>query len=180
VICRAGDIPKKTKEVENILSYVLEDPARLRNDYFAKLSDQQHGYNFPSQWKFHHVQNLEINMSSLYDFYEFLETMKKISEFLEHKFSPDQELFYLWQEFIARNQGWQSWTLCNEILKDTIANNDRAVNLEVEQQALLNVLLSRTLGIFDGDLFDKPDYPSNTKEIHRLIKLHLDTVDSRF
>lgn len=180
VICRAGDIPKKDKERENLTSDVLKDPVKLRNDYFAKLLDKQHAWNLPSQWKFQQVQNLEISMSSLYDFFTFLETMKKISAFLEHKFSPDQELFYLWQEFMARNQGWQAWTLCNEVLKDTMANRDRDIALEVEQQALLNLLLSKAVGLFDGDLFDKPYYPSRTDQIYRSVKLHLETFDSRF
>jgi hypothetical protein len=180
VICRAGDIPKKDKERQSLSSDVLKDSVRLRNDYFAKLSDEQHAWSLPSQWKSQQVQNLEISMSSLYNFFTFLETMKKISVFLEHKFSPDQELFYLWQEFMARNQGWQAWTLCNEVLKDTMANRDRNVVLEVEQQALLNLLLSKAVGMCDGDLFDKSDYPSRTDQIYRSVKLYLDTFDSRF
>jgi hypothetical protein len=180
VICRAGDIPKKEKELVNIIPHVLNNPEMLRNNYFSKLSSSQHAWGLPNGWKFEQVPSLEINMSSLYDFFTFLEVMKNIADFLENKFSPDQELFYLWQEFIARNQGWQSWTLCNETLKDAISNRDREINLEVEQQALLNVLLSRTTGIFDGDLFERPDYPSNTKEIYNLVKSHLDTFDSRF
>jgi len=180
VICRAGDIPKKDKELDSIAPHVLDNPEMLRSDYFAKLSNPSHAWNLPTEWKFPQVQSLEINMSLLYDFFTFLEVMKNISDFLDNTFSPDQELFYLWQEFIERNQGLQSWTLCNEILKDTISNRDRDINLEVEQQALLNVLLSRTVGIFDGDLFIRPDYPSNTKEISELIKLHLNTFDSRF
>lgn len=180
VICRAGDISKKDKESANISAEIINNPVLLRGDYFAKLMGGQHAWSLPIGWKFRQVQSLEINMSSLYDFFTFLEAMKNISNFLDHKFSPDQELFYLWQEFIARNQGWQSWTLCNEALKDTISNRDRELNLEVEQQALLNALLSRTVGIFDGDLFTEPNYPSNTKEIYKLVKLHLDTFDSRF
>lgn len=180
VICRAGDIPKKDKELKNIASHVLNNPEILRGDYFAKLSNAAHAWSLPVEWKFQQVQSLEINMSLLYDFFTFLEVMQNISDFLQNKFSPDQELFYLWQEFIERNQGWQSWNLCNEILKDTISNRDREINLGVEQQALLNVLLSRTVGMFDGDLFTSPNYPSNTKEIYELVKLHLDTFDSRF
>lgn len=180
VVYRAGDIPKKDKELASIPSHILHDRSMLRNDYFAKLSDEQCGISLPNQWKFQNVRSLEINMSSMYDFFLFLRTMRRIADFLEQKFSPDSELFYLWSEFMTRNQGWQSWILCNEILKDSIANRDRDIRLEAEQQALLNVLLSRTLGVFDGDLFDNPDYPTNTRKIYRLIKNHLDTFDARF
>ena len=180
VICRAGDIPKKVKEISTVSQDILNSPAMLRMDYFSKFSSKEFAYELPTHWKFQDIASLEINMSCLYDFFSFLETLKKIADFLEHKFSPDQELFYLWEEFMNRNQGWQSWILCNDLVKDTMANRDRVIELEIEQQALLNLLLSKSIGIFDGDLFDRPDYPSNTKEIYGLIKKHLDIFDSKF
>lgn len=180
VICRAGDIPKKVKESANISTEITNNPVLLRADYFSKLAGEDHAWPLPTQWKFQNVENLEINMSSLYDFFEFLQTIKQISDFLNHKFSPDSELFDVWQEFMTRNQGWQSWIICNEILQDSIANRDRDIDLEVEQQALLNILLSRTLGIFDGDFFDNANYPTNTKNIYQLIKEHSDAFDARF
>jgi hypothetical protein len=179
VICRAGDIPKKDKEAD-IPLHIRNDHALLRNDYFSKFSNSRHAWSLPARWKFSDVPNLEVNMSSVYDFFSFLETLKNISDFLENKFSPDQELFYLWQEFIARNQGWKAWALCNDILTDIVANRAREINLEIEQQALLNVLISKTLGIHDGRLFDRSDYPSNTKDIYDLLKLHQDSFDSKF
>jgi hypothetical protein len=180
VIHRAGDIPKKEKEVASISPDIFNSPQRLRSDYFAKFSNNQHAYGLPDKWKFLDVSGLEVNMSSLYDFFSFMQTLKNIADFLEQKFSPDQELFDLWQEFIARNQGWRAWDMCNQLLKDIIANRDREINLEIEQQALLNLLLARVLGLFDGDLFDRPNYPLNTREIHTLVRLHLDTFDARF
>jgi hypothetical protein len=180
MICRAGDIPKEVKESVSLPTKVINDPAMLRGDYFSKLSGGDHAWPLPSRWKFQNVENLEINMSSLYDFFKFLQTIKHIADFFNHKFSPDSELFDLWQEFMKRNQGWQSWITCNEVLQDSIANCDRDIEPEVHQQALLNVLLSRTLGIFDGDLFDNPNYPINTKNIYQLIKEHSDAFDARF
>ena len=37
VICRAGDVPKKDKESNNIPTEVANDPVLLRANYFAKL-----------------------------------------------------------------------------------------------------------------------------------------------
>lgn len=57
---------------------------------------------------------------------------------------------------------------------------DREIDLHVEQEALLNALISKTLGIYDGILFDQADYPTNTKAVYDLLKMHQDTFDSKF
>jgi hypothetical protein len=180
IACRAGDLSKEDQERASIPLHVRQHPNLLRGNYFAKLADIEHAYEMPNRWRFQDISSLEVNMSCLYDFFSFLSTMKKIADFLEQKFTPDCELIDLWTEFMARNQGWQAWTMCNSVLMDSIADRDRDIDLNIQQQALLNFLLSKAIGIFDGDLFDRPDYPCNTKQIYKLIKMHLDTFDSRF
>jgi hypothetical protein len=180
IVCRAGDIPKKNKEAHSLPADVVSDPVLLRMDYYSKFTDSECGYKLPGQWKFKNILALEINMSLLYDFVSFLSTLKHIAEFLDHTFRPDQELFTVWEKFIELNQGWQSWVKCNSLVKAILANQDCEVDLTFEQQALLNVLLSRTIGIFDGELFSAVHYPNNTKIIHSLIKQHLDSFDSKF
>jgi hypothetical protein len=180
VVCRAGDIPKKDKETKFIPSDVLNNMALLRLNYYSKFTDSEYGYKLPGQWKFENIPALQINMSLLYDFVSFLTTLKHIAEFFGHTFRPDQELFTVWEKFIELNQGWQSWVKCNNLVKAILANQDCEIDLIIEQQALLNVLLSKTIGIFDGELFSAVHYPSNTKIIHSLIKQHLDSFDSKF
>lgn len=168
------------KETKNLPADVLNNAALRRRDYYSKFTDIEFGVKLPGQWKFQDVPALEINMSLLYDFVSFLEVLKNIANFFQHTFCPDQELFYVWQKFIDLNQGWQSWVKCNDLIKAIMSNCDQEVSLVVEQQALLNALLSRTIGIFDGELFSAVCYPNNTKIIYDLVKHHLDTFDSRF
>jgi hypothetical protein len=41
-------------------------------------------------------------------------------------------------------------------------------------------MLTQTIGVFDGELFDSDSYPSNTSQLWNLIDQHLKTFDQRF
>lgn len=168
VIHRAGDIPMHVKQLK-LPQDILSNTTLLRNDWYSKLLSSKYACALPTQWKFKDIPALVVNMSSLYNFFLFLETLENIACFLHRRFSPDQELFVVWREFMERNQGWTAWTVCNDLLQDIIANRDRTINISIEQQALLNVLLSKACGIFDGKLFDQAEYPTNTREIYNLL-----------
>jgi hypothetical protein len=179
VIHRAGDIPKSQKELF-IPADTRNNPVALRMDYYSKFMMDEHGWPIPDRWKFQDCEILEINMVDLYDFVSFMSLLRKIADFFKSTFVPDSELVAVWQEFMHKNQGWNTWILCKEILKDIISGNERIIDLEIEQQALLNVMLSKICSLHDGKLFFDTIYPNNTIVIHEIINEHLTNFDSRF
>ena len=48
------------------------------------------------------------------------------------------------------------------------------------EQALINSMLTQTVGIFDGELFDCDAYPNTTAQIWNQIDHHIKTFDQRF
>ena len=51
---------------------------------------------------------------------------------------------------------------------------------DIWTQALLNYLLSQSIGICDGVLFDKDNYPSNSSQIYQIAQQYICDFDSRF
>jgi hypothetical protein len=176
---RAGDIPKE-KKILNVPLAIREKPGALRNDYYSKFMYSENGYPLPSSWKWDDVPNLEINMSSLYNLRDFLISLNRISEFLDNTFSPDKDLVDTWEKFISMNQGLKIWNYCNGLLPSIMSGRYQDIDLDIEQQALLNCILSHTIKLYDGRLFEIDEYPKNTREIYESIKHHVDTLDIRF
>jgi hypothetical protein len=47
------------------------------------------------------------------------------------------------------------------------------------EEALLNWMLTRTVGMFDGPLFELDEYPKNTLEVNAMVNEFLGTVNTR-
>jgi hypothetical protein len=60
-----------------------------------------------------------------------------------------------------------------------VGNNIEFFSTEMSQ-ALINSLLSKSVGIFDGELFDNDSYPSNTCQLWNMVDQHLKTFDQKF
>jgi hypothetical protein len=62
----------------------------------------------------------------------------------------------------------------------TMAGNDIEFFSTEMSQALINSLLSNSVGVFYGELFDNDNYPTTTCQIWNIVDQHLKTFDQRF
>lgn len=174
VLNRAADITAEEREQE-LSSTVTNSPVQLRNYYYSKLNHD--GYTIPGDWKY---PGFDFEMSSLYQFESFLHELKRTADYLNLTFTPDQELGKLWQQFIAKNHGLQAWFACQRAMEQIFAGDDVEIKFDIQRQALLNCLISRSVGMYDGAMFDQDEYPATTGEIYQHIQQHIETFDSRF
>lgn len=177
VFCRAGDIPSNNK-ILSIPIGIRNNPARLRNDFYSKFYND--GYCIPDQWRWPAVPYYEFPLENLYDLQKLYCGLKKISDFLQHSFNPDQTLAILWQDFMNKNHGWIKWNRMQQILTNVLMNKDIKIELDVIEQALLNYMLTESYNIHDGKLFENSEYPTNTGEIYSIIQQHVTNFDLRF
>jgi hypothetical protein len=177
VMHRAGDIPIE-KQIKSIPESIRNSSSQLRLDYFSKLNDR--GYALPNNWRWNDVPVYEFPMCSLFDLADFYIELKKLAQFLEHSFNPDSSLTQIWNEFMQKNQGWQCWNNSQELLTKSFANENFDFTTDTWTQALLNYLLSQSIGICDGVLFDEDNYPSNTSQIYQIAQQYIREFDSRF
>jgi hypothetical protein len=179
VMSRAGDIPLE-KKIKSTPESVRCSPAKLRNEWYAKFNSSVDGYSLPNNWRWSDTAVFEFNMESLFNLVEFYNELYRLAEFLEITFVPDQELSDLLEEFLTRNQGWQYYKESKRLVHDVIAGNNIEFFSNEISQALINSLLSKSVGIFDGELFDNDSYPTTTCEIWNMVDQHLKTFDQRF
>jgi hypothetical protein len=179
VMSRAGDIPleKKLKLTGND---VRHSPGQLRNEWYAKFNSQDHGYPLPVEWRWPDAPAFDFAMQSLFDPLEFYNNLHTLSEFLEMTFVPDQELYDLLQKFLELNQGWQYYTKSKKIVCAAFAGENTVFDSNEISQALINSMLTKSVGMFDGGLFADDAYPQTTKEIWNAVHHHQTMFDSRF
>jgi hypothetical protein len=111
---------------------------------------------------------------------KFYTELYKLADFLETTFVPDQELSALLDEFLNKNQGWQYYTKSKQLVAFAFAGKKVEFTSNEILQALINSMLSASVGVFDGKLFDQDTYPSDTLGLSALISTHLQTFDQRF
>jgi hypothetical protein len=179
VMTRAGDIPLE-KKLKLTSESVRRSPAKLRNEWYAKFNSTVDGYPLPNNWRWPDAAVVDFGMESLFDLVEFYNELRRLAEFLEITFVPDQELGDLFEEFLNRNQGWQYYKECKHLTHAAIAGNNIEFFSNEISQALINSLLSKSVGIFDGELFDNDSYPTNTSQVWNTVDQHLKTFDQKF
>ena len=179
VVARAGDIPLE-KKITQVPESVRNQASQFRNNWYAKFNFADNGYNLPGNWARTDIPAFDFPMESLFDTVEFYTELHKLADFLETTFVPDQELSALLDEFLNKNQGWQYYTKCKQLVAFAFAGKKVEFTSDEILQALINSVLSASVGVFDGKLFDQDTYPSDTLGLSAMISEHLQTFDQRF
>jgi hypothetical protein len=179
VVARAGDIPLE-KKITQVPESVRSNSNQFRNNWYAKFNFADDGYNLPDNWARPDLPSYDFPIESLFDTVEFYTELYKLANFLETTFVPDQELSVLLDEFLNKNQGWQYYTKCKQLVAFAFAGKKVEFASDEILQALINSMLSASVGVFDGKLFDQDTYPSDTLGLSTMISEHLQTFDQRF
>jgi hypothetical protein len=177
VFCRAGDIPAEKKLLE-IPSDQQLSPSKIRNNFYSKLKTE--GYITPGNWRWNEVDIFVFPMGALYNIYQLYQTLQELAVFLEHSFNPDASLNELWEKFIMKNHGWNYWINANNTLEKILANANVPFESDAWAQAILNYLISNSVGMHDGPLHDNDHYPGSTAEMYQIIQTHIAMFDQRF
>ena len=179
IVARAGDIPLE-KKIMQVPESVRNEANKLRNNWYAKFNFTDNGYNLPGNWTRPDLPSFNFPMESLFDTVKFYTELYKLADFLETTFVPDQELSALLDEFLNKNQGWQYYTKSKQLVAYAFAGKKVEFTSDEILQALINSMLSASVGVFDGKLFDHDSYPSDTLGLSTMISQHLETFDQRF
>lgn len=176
---RIGDIslPGSYKVIPD---HILSSPAKLRMDWFSKFVDDENRYDPDHPWEWSDITAFDFPMESIFDLSTFYHTLSECAVYLEQKFRPDHELYTVWKKFMLMNQGVQIYNKSKQIADLVLGQENHEFDSIEPEQALINVLLSRAVGIHDGPMFTDDIYATNTTEIWKLVKEHLDNFDNRF
>lgn len=179
VMYRVGDVtlPNSYKLIPD---KILNSPAKLRMNWFSKFVDDENSYRLDYPWRWPDVNGFYFPMENFYDLSVFYQTLHQCAAYLEHKFIPDNELYIVWKEFIQLNQGVQIYNKSKQIVELALGQEYHEFHSTEPEQALINVILSTIIGLHDGPLFSNNTYATNTIEVWKFVKEHLDNFDKRF
>jgi len=153
------------EHMENIPKEVRKNKKTLRNDFYSKINERTEYANlFPPivyPWRDHFV----FQITSFYNYVEFVESLYQLANWLGESFTPDKSLYTLWDEFDKKNQGLNSYNKCNEILLGILGNQDITVECTVLEEAWILYNIKKITGIY----LDIDKFPTSTKRIYKLL-----------
>jgi hypothetical protein len=174
-IYRAGDVGFE-QQLLRTPQDIRSTPVIHRNAWYSKINERNLYSNFYKNFTEIQTPVFEFPFESFYIFSEFCKSLNQLATFLNQRFFPDQSLFEIWKKFIELNQGINSYNKCNIILENIFAGNDAVIDCTVIEQAWINYNLSKMCRIYNGSMFEQEQYPTNTKDIYKEIKQHIEHI----
>jgi len=175
LIHKAGDWGLENA-LQEIPDSVRNDPAAHRNIWYSKFNENAQYANFYPKFKNTGAPVFNFLFKSFFNLKDFYTSLNNLSIFLNQLFLPDDSLSTLWTEFIAVNQGWQSYIKCKQIIEAILSNNSIEIHCNAMEQGWINYNLSKIYRIYNGTMFDSVDYPTNTQIISAAIQNHLNSI----
>lgn len=163
---------------DNISVVGMVTDQKLRNDWYDKLFNGNifgaNSYTTPK------LPYFDFDIQAFFNFSNFLSELQQVANFLDYTFSYDIKLWYVWEKFMALNQGWNAYKHADTILNSIYSNQAMDIDRDWKLHAWINTQMSKNFKIYDGVLFENLEYPTNTQEIYQITKIYLDNFDQRF
>ena len=172
---KAGDVGFE-RQMLSIPESIRNNPVDVRNNWYSKFNEREKYANFYADFVPIDQPVFKFDFNSFFSFEKFSIELNHLAIFLDQTFFPDESLYKLWAEFIAYNQGWQSYVKCNRILENVFANEPTSIDCTIIEQGWLNYKLSMICRIYDGLLFEDVVYPKNTQTVYNIISDHLNSL----
>lgn len=172
LIYRAGDEGWE-QQMLYIPEFIRDNAVALRNDWYSKFNESQ---NYMSCYaKFAPVEGpvFDFDFAAFFDYGAFCQELNRLAHWLNQCFFPDDKLYNLYQEFMCRNQGYQSWLKCQNLLSACLGNLSLDIDCTVIEEAWLNYKITKIARMYEGTIFSSSRYPTNTQSIYKEIQTHL-------
>ena len=172
---KAGDVGFE-QQLLSIPDCIRENKVEHRNNWYSKFNERNIYANYYTEFVPLANPYFDFRFESLFCFKEFCIELNCLAKFLDQTFFPDNSLYDLWSKFIEYNQGWQSYTKCNQLLEDIFAGNSTNIDCTIVEEGWLNYNLSKICRMYNGPIFDQENYPSNTRLVYDMVQDHLGTL----
>lgn len=149
---------------------------RFRNWWYDKIQQRNNHADMKALYchdSFIHVPQptFEFRYESLLDWHDFQREFSRLASFLQRSFDPGIALLTVWQNFMARNQGFMSKNHCDRILRALYTGDDQAVTCSVLEEAWINYCVRKHYNInLSGPLWNQDQYPQTTQEIRDCLR----------
>ena len=172
-LCKSCDVGFE-QQMLSIPEYIRNINVNYRNYWYSKFNEKDTPiHNYYTDFLPITAPIFKFKFESFFSFKDFCIELSALAAFLNQTFFPDQSLYNLWFEFITRNQGWQSYLKCNQLLEDIFANQNADIKCSIVEESWLNYNLSKICRLYNGAMFEQEIYPKNTQQVYNIIQEHL-------
>lgn len=172
---KAGDVGFD-RQLLSIPEHIRKNKVEHRNNWYTKFNERNIYANFYTSFAPLDNPVFNFRFESFFSFKDFCTELEGLSMFLNQTFFPDASLYKLWSEFINYNQGWQSYTKCNQLLEHTFSKKFSNINCTVIEEGWINYNLSKICRMHSGPVFDQEIYPPDTDLLYKIIQDHLNSL----
>ena len=141
------------------------DKQILRNYFYSKFEYDHYGISIWNSFKYTGPKYI-FPISAFYNLEEFYYHLNQCAYFLNLNFYPTIETANTWNDFISRNQGYQSQKKCNKIIHSVLEKTQLSTkNLTLVEEAYIAHRLAKLFRCYKHPLLTDETFPTNTIEI---------------
>jgi len=137
----------------------------IRNYFYSKFEYDNYGISMWNTFK-HTGQKYVFPISAFYNLEEFYFHLNNCAYFLNLNFYPTPDTANLWNEFIDKNQGYQSQKKCDTIIKCVLEKTKLPIeNLTIIEEAYIAHRVAKLFRCYNHPLLTNETFPTSTIEI---------------
>jgi len=137
----------------------------LRNYFYSKFEYPNYGISMWNTFQYT-GQKYVFPLSAFYNLEEFYYHLNKCAYFLKLNFYPTTDTANIWNDFITRNQGYQSQKKCNKIIQSVLENVELSTeNLTLVEEAYISHRIAKLFRCYNHPLLTDENFPESTIEI---------------
>jgi len=141
----------------------------LRNYFYSMFEIHEYGIDMFTRFSPNIPSYYDFPFRAFFDTNVLFTELNNIAKFLNLDFFPTTELMQLHEDFLKRNQGYQSEIKCTSILKDIWAGRSTDIHLNIIEEAWINWQMASSLRCYDLPILISNTYPTNTLEISQAV-----------
>jgi hypothetical protein len=154
------------EHMDKIPSEIRSHREQLRNNFFSKINERNIYADLFPKLAYACNENFDFPFMDFYNYNKFCYSLNKLAEWLGKSFMPTGNLYMLWQEFIRKNQGWESFTKCDGIIESILGNQNKKIACTVLEEAWIMYNITKITGVHVE--FDEV-FPKTTQQIYKLL-----------
>jgi hypothetical protein len=150
----------------HIPEHIRNNKRLLRNDFYSKINERKQYANLFPKFTYTWPENFDFPFWHFYNFTDFCGSLHKLAVWTNESFTPSEELYILWEEFINKNQGLSSYSRCEDLLTAILGNQFDFIDLTVLEEAWVLYNIAKITGVY----LEFDEFPTSTQQIYEMLK----------
>ena len=173
---KMSKLPKLSEFLKTLVQNHGESKSYARNilrHYFESMfAVPEHGIDTMINWM-PAKNSHQFDFSSFFQLDRFIKSLQDIAKFTNMEFQLTPQLIDLYDQFLEKNQGWQSHLKCNKIVESLIRKIPVTLDLNIIEEAWISYRISEIFNLYDLSCCRQDNFPATTAEIIKEIELNL-------